>query len=161
VKRCGPSPVKSASRNVAVWPRSRRRCENRAPTVMGGLRGIVVGSNGPDMVVGRATTKGTWQTELSKPLTPPKKWSYLKLFRWSLLVFLSLGWIVFYVNTIVTNSSSVSSLPLTICVVLSGSVLLVVCLIYWNHNRSGYPRQYAQWERSFICNRCGVVCDQD
>jgi hypothetical protein len=43
------------------------------------LRGVVVGSDGPDLVVGRATTKGTQQTEISKVLTPPKKWSYLKL----------------------------------------------------------------------------------
>ena len=64
------------------------------------VRGVVVGSDGPDVVVGRATTKGTQQTEISKALTPPKKWSYLKLFGWSVLVFLSVGWIVFYVNTI-------------------------------------------------------------
>jgi len=73
------------------------------------LRGMVVGSDGPDVVVGRATTKGIQQTEISKTLTPPKKWSYLKLWGWSALVFLSVGWIVFYVNTITMNSSSVSS----------------------------------------------------
>jgi len=59
------------------------------------LRGVVVGSDGPDVVVGRATTKGIQQTDISKTLNPPKKWSYPKLFGWSLLVFLSLGWIVF------------------------------------------------------------------
>ena len=73
------------------------------------LRGVVVGSDGPDVVVGRATTKGIQQTEISKALTPPTKWSYVKLFGWSALVFLSVGWIVFYVNTITKNSSSVSS----------------------------------------------------
>ena len=67
------------------------------------LRGVVVGSDGPDMVVGRATTKGIQQTQISKALSPPKKWSYLKLFGWSLLVFLSLGWIVFYVNTLLSK----------------------------------------------------------
>ena len=83
------------------------------------LRGVVVGSDGPDVVVGRATTKGTQQTEISKALTPPKKWSYLKLFGWSVLVFLSVGWIVFYVNTITNNSSSVSSASLdSICCAL-------------------------------------------
>ena len=76
------------------------------------LRGVVVGSDGPDVVVGRATTKGTQQTEISKVLTPPKKWSYVKLFGRSVLVFLSVGWIVFYVHTVRGNSSSVLSLPL-------------------------------------------------
>lgn len=73
------------------------------------LRGVVVGSDGSDIVVGRATTKGTQQTEISKALTPPAKWSYGKLFGRSALVFLSVGWIVFYVNTITKNSSSVST----------------------------------------------------
>jgi hypothetical protein len=86
------------------------------------LRGVVVGSDGPDVVVGRANTRGTQQTEISKALTPPRKWSYLKLFGWSVLVFLSVGWIVFYVNTITKNSSSVSSVPLTIYALVSAGV---------------------------------------
>ena len=55
------------------------------------LRGVVVGSDGPDVFVGRATTKGTQQTENSKALTPPKKWSYAKLFGRSALAFLRAG----------------------------------------------------------------------
>lgn len=125
------------------------------------LRGVVVGSDGPDVVVGRATTKGTQQTEISKALTPPKNWSYAKLFGWSALAFLSVGWIVFYVNTITNNSSSVSSLPLRVFGVLSACLFVALFFLFWNHNHSTYPRKYAQWERSFICNRCGVVCDQD
>src|SRR6202795_4218910 len=46
------------------------------------LRGVIVGSDAPDVVVGRATTKGIQQTEISKVLTPPAKWSYVKLFGW-------------------------------------------------------------------------------
>jgi len=121
------------------------------------LRGVVVGSDGPDVVVGRATTKGTQQTEISKALTPPKKWSYAKLFGWSALAFLSVGWIVFYVNTITKNGSSVSSIPLTIYAVLSIGVFVAIVLVYWKHNHSAYPRQFGQWDRSFICQRCGTV----
>ena len=125
------------------------------------LRGVVVGSDGPDMVVGRATTKGMQQTGISKVLSPPKKWSYVKLFGWLALVFLSVGWIVFYVNTITKNSSSVSSFPLTIYGLLSVGVFVVLFLIYWNHNHSTYPGQYARWNRSFICERCGAVSQHD
>ena len=124
------------------------------------LRGVVVGSDGPDVVVGRANTKGTQQTEISKVLTPPKRWSYLKLFGWSALVFLSVGLIVFYVNTITTNASSVSSVPLTIYAVLSAGLFVALFLVYWKHNHSTYPRQYAHWDRSFLCNRCGAVSNQ-
>jgi hypothetical protein len=124
------------------------------------LRGVVVGSDGPDVVVGRATTKGMQQTDISKALTPPKKWSYLRLFGWSALVFLSVGWVVFYVNTITKNSSSVSSFPLTIYALVSAGVFVALFLVYSKHNQSTYPRQFAKWDRSFICERCGTVSQQ-
>ena len=121
------------------------------------LRGVVVGSDGPDVVVGSATTKGIQQTEISKSLTPPKKWSYLKLVGWSLLVFLSLGWIVFYVNTISKNSSAVWSIPLMIYAELSAGLFVVLFLLYLARNRLTYPRQYARGNHSFICERCGTI----
>jgi len=125
------------------------------------LRGVVVGSDGPDVVVGRATTKGMQQTEISKAVTPPAKWSFVKLFGWSALVFLSVGWIVFYVNTITKNSSSVSSFPLTIYVLLSAGVFVVLFLVYWKRNHSTYPREYAKWNQSFVCGQCGTVSQRD
>jgi hypothetical protein len=125
------------------------------------LRGVVVGNDGPDVVVGRAATKGVQQTEISKALTPPAKWSYVKLFGWSALVFLSVGWIVFYVNTITKNSSSVSSFPLTIYALLSAGVFVVLFLVYWKRNHSTYPREYAKWNQSFVCGRCGTVSQRD
>ena len=124
------------------------------------LRGVVVGSDGPNIVVGRAITKGMQQTEISKALTPPAKWSYAKLFGCSALVFLSVGWIVFYVNAITTNASSVSSVPLMIYAVLSVGLFVVLFLLYWKHNHMAYPREYARWNRSFICERCGTVSQQ-
>jgi hypothetical protein len=123
------------------------------------MHGIVVGSDGPDVVVGRAITKGTHQTEISKALTPPKKWSYLKLVGWSVLVFLSVGWIVFYVKTITNKLSSGSSPPLTIFAVLSAGLFVVLFFFYWNYNHSTYSRQYAQWSRSFLCQRCGNIVE--
>lgn len=125
------------------------------------LRGVVVGSDGPDVVVGRATTKGTQQTEISKALTSPRKWSYLKLIGRSALVFLSVGWILFYVNTIAKNSPSASSLPLTIYTLLATGLFAVVLLAYLKHNHSSYPRRYAEWHRSFLCGRCGSISQHE
>ncbi len=124
------------------------------------LRGVAVGCDGPDMVMGRATTKGMQQTELSKALTPPAKWSYVKLFGWSALVFLSVGWIVFYVNTVTKNSSSVGSVPLMAYSLISTGVFVVLLLICGKHNHLTYPGQYARWNRSFICQRCGTVSQE-
>jgi hypothetical protein len=125
------------------------------------LSGVVVGSDGPDVVVGRATTKGIQQTEISKALTPPKKWSYLKLVARSVLVFVSVGWIVFYVNAITKNSTSVSSAPLTIYVVLYAGGFAAIVVLFSKHNHSTFPRQLAQWDRSFVCQRCGTVSQQE
>jgi hypothetical protein len=50
------------------------------------LRGVVVGEGGPNVVVGRTTTRGIEQTELSKRLSPPAKWSYKKLVLWPAIV---------------------------------------------------------------------------
>jgi cytochrome c-type biogenesis protein CcmH/NrfF len=69
------------------------------------LRAVVVGGSGPDLVIGRATTRGFHQSVLSKQLNPPVKWSYRKLILWWAVVFLSIGWIIFYINTITKKLS--------------------------------------------------------
>ena len=125
------------------------------------IRGVVVGSDGPDLIVGRTATMGTQQTAISRALAPPQKWSYVKLCGWSILAFLSIGWMVFYVNAVITNSSFVSSVPLTIFAILSVGVFVALCLVYWKHNRTTYPRQYRQWDRSFLCQGCGAVIQHD
>lgn len=121
------------------------------------LRGVVVGSDGPDLVVGSGTTKGIQQTAISRMVAPPTKWSYKRLVGWSVLAFLSVGWIVFYVNTITRNASSISSVPLTIYVLFSAAIFVAVFLVYWKHNHSTYSRQYEQWDQSFLCQHCGTV----
>jgi hypothetical protein len=124
------------------------------------LRAVAVGSGGPDLVVGRATTRETEQSALSKKLNPPVKWSYLKVIGWSVLVFLFAGWLVFYVNTLTTNATTVSSAPLTFFALISGAIFALLLSLAWKHNHSIYQTQYAQWDKSFICERCGTVSQQ-
>jgi len=123
------------------------------------LRAVAVGSGGPDLVVGRATTRGTGQSVLSKKLTPPVKWSYLKTIGWSLLVFLCVGWLVFYINTVATNSSTAWSLPLTFFTLISAAGFPLLLFLVWRHNHSTYAQEYSRWDRAFICQRCGAVSD--
>lgn len=124
------------------------------------LRGVVVGSDGPDLVVGSGTTKGIQQTAISRMVTPPRKWSYKRLVGWSVLGFLAAGWIVFYANTVVTNSQTVSSVPLTVYAVLAVCAFAGAFAGFWRHNHSIYPREFARWERSYVCGRCGTVSEQ-
>jgi uncharacterized membrane protein YbhN (UPF0104 family) len=125
------------------------------------LSAALVGGNGPDLAVGRATTETSNQSALSKRLSPPAKWSYLKVGSWSVLTFLCSGWLVFYVNTVATNSSTVSSPPLTIFALISAAIVAFLLFIVWKHNHSSYQRQFAEWEHSFICQRCGAVSQND
>ena len=124
------------------------------------LRAVVVGGGGPDMVVGRTTTQASQQSALSKNLTPPVKWSYLKIIGWSTLVFLCVGWVVFYVNTVTKNATTVSSGPLTLFALISGSMFVLLLFVVWRHNHTTYQRRYAEWDDSFICPRCGAVSPQ-
>src|SRR5260370_13362247 len=125
------------------------------------LRAAVVGGNGPDLVVGRATTRGSQQSALSKKLSPPVKWSYLRVIFWSGLAFLCVGWLVFYVNIVATNSSMVFSPPLAFFAYSYSALFVLLLALVWKHNHSTYPRQYAQWNRSFICHRFRFVSPQD
>ena len=123
------------------------------------LRGVVVGSDGPDLVVGSGTTKGIQQTAISKAVAPPTRWSYKRLVGWSVLAFVVAGWIVFYTNTVTTNSESILSIPLTLYIVVALGIFAVIVTYFWKHN-AGYRLKLAKWNRSFLCNRCGNISEQ-
>jgi hypothetical protein len=128
------------------------------------LRAVVVGGRGPDLLVARATTRGFHQSVLSKQLNPPVKWSYRKLILWWAAVFLSIGWILFYINTLTRNSrnsAAILSAPLVLFSGLSAVIFLLLLVLFWNHNQSTYKRRYYQWERSFLCPRCGTLTEQE
>jgi hypothetical protein len=121
------------------------------------LSAALVGGSGPDLAVGHATTHASHQSALSKQLSPPVKWSYLKVGAWSVLAFLCIGWLVFYVNTVTTNSSNVLSFPLTAFGLISCGIFVLLLFLVWRHNHSTYPQQYARWDSSFVCLRCGAI----
>src|SRR6266852_9818646 len=121
------------------------------------LSAALVGGNGPDLVVGRATTQASHQSALSKQLSPPVKWSYLKVGSWSVLAFLCVGWVVFYVNTVTTNSSTVPSPALTFFGLIFAGIFTLLLFLVWKHNHSTYERRIAEWDRSLICQHCGAV----
>jgi len=117
--------------------------------------GLVFGDGSPNLVTGGAAMRGVQQTELSKILNPPVKWSYLRLiFRAVALTFVALA---AYVVFVASSTPPVSTLPLKLYVFLAPVVFLVLALAVWRHNHLVYPLQYAHWDRSFLCQRCGTV----
>ena len=76
-------------------------------------------------------------------------------------MFLSIGWIVFYINTITKDSAAVLSPPLVLWSGLSAVTFLLLLVLFWRHNQFAHKRRYSQWERSFLCQRCGTLTEQD
>jgi hypothetical protein len=122
------------------------------------MRGLLFAGGGPAILVGRATTRGIQQTELSKHLSPPAKWSYMKLVLWSASV--SLVALIVYVRSVMSSSYPASSLPVKLYAFLAPVAFVLLVALYRRHNHSTYQVQYAQWNRSFICQRCGTVSQQ-
>jgi len=122
------------------------------------IRGLLFAGGGPNVLVGRTTTRGSEQSALSKRLSPPSKWSYVKLVLWSgVLTFIAL---VLYVQHVMSSSVPASSLPVKVYVISAPVVLFLLVGIVWRHNHLTYEQRYAQWNESFICQRCGTVSQQ-
>ena len=123
------------------------------------LRAFLFGSDGPNLIVGRAVTQGVHWTQLSKLLSPPRKWSYVRLILGSLVV--TLAALFAYVVFVASSPPPVSTLPLKMYVFLAPVIFLVLVFLLWRHNHLRFPQEYARWNRSFICQRCGAVSLHD
>jgi len=40
-------------------------------------------------------------------------------------------------------------------------MFLLLLVLFWRHNRSAYKRLYSQWERLFLCQRCGTLTEEE
>jgi hypothetical protein len=123
------------------------------------LRALLFGSDGPSLIVSGAATQGVHWTQLSKLLGPPRKWSYGRLLLGSVVV--TLAALFAYVIFVASSPPPVTTLPLKMYVFLAPVVFLVLAFAVWRHNYLRFPRQFAQWNRSFICQRCGAVSQHE
>jgi hypothetical protein len=124
-----------------------------------GLRAFLFGSDGPNLIVGRAVTQGVHWTQLSKLLIPPRKWSYVRLILGSLVV--TLGALFAYVIFVASSPPPVTTLPMKMYVFVAPVLFLLLVFLFWTHNHLRFPQEYARWDRSFICQRCGAVSLHD
>lgn len=144
---CGSSNLKKLT---LVYQEGLSRAESRSR-----FRGFMFADDGIDLIVGGATTKKIQQTRLSKNLGPPRKWSYLKLLCWWVVVcFVILGGYVRSIMLGPPNVSTLQALPLVLILFLA---LFVVVFVIWLHNRLAYPRELARWNHSYLCQCCGLV----
>jgi fatty acid desaturase len=123
------------------------------------LRALLFGSGGPNLIVGGANTQGVRWTQLSNVISPPRKWSYVRL----ILGFLAATVVALFAYVVFVASSPppVSTLPMKMFVFLAPVVLLVLVFAVWRHNHLTFPREYARWDSSFLCQRCGAVSQHE
>src|SRR5262249_3981489 len=107
------------------------------------MRTALIGGSGPDVLVGRACTRASYQSALGTRFTPPTKWSYRKVVFWSGLVFLCGAWLVFYLNTITKNSAIAASPALTAYALISTVIFTLILALAVRHNQSVYPKRLA------------------
>jgi hypothetical protein len=144
---CGSTDLKKASLAYEEGL-SRLRVRSR-------LHGLLFADDGPNVIVGRAAVNGVEQTELARRLRPPKKWSYGKL--WFCVGIVSVISLIFYTRSVMSSSSMVSARPVVVFGVIGATVLLALVALIWRNNQLVYPRQFAEWDESFLCERCGGV----
>jgi hypothetical protein len=67
---------------------------------------------------------------------------------------------IVYVHSVMGSSTRVSAFPAVGGMFVITSGFLFLLLLIWKHNHLVYPRQYAEWNDSWLCQRCGGVSSQ-
>jgi len=147
---CGGSDLKRVS---LAYQEGLYRVDTRSR-----LRGLLFGSDGPEVIVGKAVTQGVHQTQLSRRLRPPMKWSYLKLLGWTAAI--SFTVLIVYIHSVMESFRKVSALPAVAGMFVVATGFLLALFVVWRHNHLAYPRRYAEWNDSWLCQRCGGVSSQ-
>jgi hypothetical protein len=118
-------------------------------------RGLLLGTIGAGLWGGRTTSTGTSQTRLSARLSPPTKWSY-----WTMLKVWFAGLIVTcFVGGALTPANAYKAKEF-IREFSWGLDAYVGALVFfgwlvWRYNRHIFPVKRRDWDRSFLCRRCG------
>ena len=150
-QKCGSIDLKKVS---VIYQDGLSQVKSRSRLV-----GLLFGGSGPVIVTGTSVKHGILQSELSKSLNPPVTWSYAKLVAGSLA--LTCFALFAYVIFVSASAPPVSTLPVKLYVFMAPFAFVVLTALFWRHNHLVYPRQYAAWDRSFLCQRCGSIDSHD
>ncbi|NYE62478.1 hypothetical protein FHW58_003693 [Duganella sp. 1224] len=104
--------------------------------------GVGIGRGGLAVGGGKTKTQGTSQTVASQKAAPPAKKPYLKPLLYIFLAMVVAG--LFLTGPVLG--------PVVSLVWLGASIAYIIAAR--KHNSEVWPQLYAQWDRSFVCNRC-------
>ena len=105
--------------------------------------------------MGQTVTRETRTSELSVRLRPPAKWSYRKLFLNTVVV--AIVTLIVCVHIVMGSSSVVSGPGIATAGGVGFAAFVVAFFAIWRQNQMVYPRQLAEWQKLFVCQRCGAV----
>ncbi len=119
--------------------------------------GLSVGTGGLELWRGKTASTGSSQTRLSARLSPPTKWSY-----WTTLKVWFAGLIVLcFVGGALTpgNALKAKEFVRQFSWALDAYVGALIFLgwLAWRYNRRIFPVKRRNWDRSFMCRRCGNI----
>jgi len=146
-QKCGSTDLKKAS---LVYRDGLSQMKSRSRLV-----GLLFGAQGPGITTGTSVKSGILQSELSRSLNPPSKWSYAKLV--SGFFVLTCAALFAYIVFASASAPPVSTLPVKLYVFFAPLAFVFLLALTWRRNNLVYPRQYAAWDRSYLCQRCGTV----
>lgn len=118
--------------------------------------GLIFGSGGADLGFGKFRTKGEIQTRLSQKASPPRKWSYWKIFFWGLIGLLVLEFVLGYVDSFLRVGGNFNQEITWFGYSWLGIITFILCLAI-RHNFGIYPHRHRVWNCSFMCRRCGHI----
>lgn len=118
--------------------------------------GLLVGSGGADLGFGSFRTRGEVQTRLSQKLSPPRKWSYLKILFGGLMGIFILEFILGYFDTFLRFGGNFDRQLTWFGYGWLGIIAFILCITF-RHNVWTVPKRYQVWDRSFMCRRCGQI----
>ena len=146
-QKCGSTDLKKVS---LVYQDGLSHAKSRSRLV-----GLLFGSVGPSIVTGTSVKHGILQTDLSRSLTPPSKWSYAK----HVGGFFLLTCVALFAYIVFASASAppVSTLPVKLYVFLAPLAFLFLTALVFRHNYLVYPRDFAAWDHSYLCQRCGSI----
>lgn len=125
------------------------------------VRGLALAGDGIGVSFTGTQTGGTLQTHLSRIAAPPhkKRYRYFVL-AWALL-FIVPGWIALSLEeTQPGNAAHVHQLFTWFSWIYLGLLVLALWVL-WRYNHRFYPQRYREWDRSFMCRRCGKIVRAD
>jgi len=120
-------------------------------------RGIALAENGIALSFSGAETKGTFQTQLSRIASPPHKKRYRQFVLGWILGFAFSGYIVLLLKSAEPSHAAhlhqqFAWFSWIYCGFLVGRLWAL-----WRYNHRSYPQRYREWDRSFMCRRCGKI----